>query len=39
MQYGNEGVSIKPETMAALGSRGILLDIDMYSGDSEKLPD
>jgi hypothetical protein len=39
MQHGNEGVSIKPETMAALGSRGILLDIDLYSGDSEKPPD
>lgn len=36
MQYGNEGVSIKPETMAALGTRGILLDIDLYSGDSDK---
>jgi Domain of unknown function (DUF4279) len=39
MQRGNEGVSIKPETMAALGSRGILLDIDLYSGDSKKSPD
>ncbi len=38
MEYGNEGVSINPETMAALGTRGILLDIDLYSGDSDKAP-
>lgn len=39
MEYGNEGVSIKPETMAALGTRGILLDIDLYGGDGDKAPD
>lgn len=39
MKYGNEGVSITPETMAALGARGILLDIDLYAGDSDRAPD
>lgn len=39
MEFGNEGVSIKPETMTALGMRGILLDIDLYGGDSERAPD
>lgn len=39
MEYGNEGISIEPETMSALGERGILLDIDMYSGDDDKVPD
>jgi len=39
MEYGNEGVSIEPETMSALGTRGILLDIDLYSGDSDMAPD
>lgn len=38
MEYGNEGVSIEPETMSALGARGILLDIDLYGGDSDKVP-
>ena len=31
----NEGVSISPESLSALGSRGILIDIDIYS-HSEK---
>ena len=39
MNYGNEGVSIDPETMLALGARGILLDIDLYGGNSDKTPD
>jgi hypothetical protein len=39
MKYGNEGVSIEPETMSALGTRGILLDLDLYGGDSNKAPD
>lgn len=39
MEYGNEGVSIEPATMAALGTRGIRLDIDLYGGDSDKAPD
>lgn len=39
MEYGNEGVSIEPETMVALGTRGIRLDIDLYRGYSDKAPD
>jgi hypothetical protein len=39
MEYGNEGVSIQPRTMVALGSRGILLDIDLYGGDGDKSPE
>ena len=39
MEYGNEGVSIEPETMSALGARGILLDIDLYGGDPDKERD
>jgi hypothetical protein len=32
MDRVNEGVSIEPETMSALGARGILLDVDLYGG-------
>lgn len=39
MKYGNEGVTIAPDTMSALGTRGIPLDIDLYGGDSEQVPD
>jgi len=39
MERGNEGVSIEPETMSALGARGILLDIDLYSGDDDAPSD
>lgn len=39
MEYGNEGVSIEPETLSALGTRGIRLDIDLYGGDGDKVPD
>lgn len=35
MDRGNESVSIAPETMFALGTRGVSLDIDLYAGDSE----
>lgn len=35
MQRGNEGVSVEPETLSALGARGILLDIDLYSDDND----
>lgn len=31
----NEGISISPESMIALGSRGILLDMDIYSSPEE----
>ncbi|PUA80511.1 DUF4279 domain-containing protein [Nocardioides currus] len=39
MKYGNEGTTIGPDTMSALGRRGIPLDIDLYGGDSERVPD
>ncbi|CAB4957660.1 unannotated protein [freshwater metagenome] len=39
MKYSNEGMAIGPDTMSALGARGIPLDIDLYSGDSEQVPD
>lgn len=32
MAEGNEGVSLSPETLRALGERGIRLDIDLYGG-------
>lgn len=37
MAGGNEGVSLSPDTLRALGERGILLDIDLYcrGGDDE----
>lgn len=35
MQSGNARLSISAETMLALGSRGILLSLDIYSQDSE----
>lgn len=30
MDVGNEGVSLDPSTMSSLGSRGIMLDVDLY---------
>ncbi|MEQ7010404.1 DUF4279 domain-containing protein [Actinopolymorpha sp. B17G11] len=33
MERGNEGVTLGPETMLALGRRGIPLDVDLYGGD------
>ncbi|MEQ4209780.1 DUF4279 domain-containing protein [Actinopolymorpha sp. B9G3] len=33
MERGNEGVTLEPETMLALGRRGIPLDVDLYGGD------
>lgn len=38
MEVGNEGVSLEPSTMLALGERGILLDLDLYGGDNDKAP-
>jgi len=31
---GNEGISLDPSTLKALGERGILLDLDIYGGES-----
>ncbi len=33
---GNEGVTLEPETIAAMGERGLLLDFDIYAPE---LPD
>jgi hypothetical protein len=33
MERGNEGVTVEPDTMLALGTRGITLDVDLYGGD------
>lgn len=32
MERGNEGVTLEPETMLALGRRGISLAVDLYAG-------
>ncbi len=32
MEEGNEGMSISPASLKALGDRGILLDLDIYDG-------
>lgn len=34
MGSGNEGVAISPETMVALGQRGIQLSIDIYGPEA-----
>lgn len=38
MEHENEGVSVAPETMAALGRRRIRLDIDLYADDTDSVP-
>jgi hypothetical protein len=35
MQSTNDGLSISPETMLALGSRGIKFDLDIYGPDDD----
>jgi hypothetical protein len=35
MKWGNEGVSLDPASLTALGDRNILLDLDLYAGDPE----
>jgi hypothetical protein len=35
MKRGNEGVSLAPASLTALGDRHILLDLDLYAGDPE----
>jgi hypothetical protein len=39
MKFGNEGLSIAPGTLKALADRHIVLDLDIYAGDSELVPD
>jgi hypothetical protein len=33
---GNEGVSLKPETLTAVGARGLLLDLDIYGTETSE---
>jgi hypothetical protein len=35
MHQGNEGLSVKPESLAALGLRRIELGLDIYGGDDQ----
>ena len=35
MDGGNEGLSITPQSLAALGLRRIELDLDIYAGDGD----
>lgn len=30
LETGNEGISLQPETLARLGERGLLIDLDIY---------
>jgi hypothetical protein len=39
MKFGNEGLTVAPETLRALSDRHITLDLDIYSGDSDLAPD
>ena len=39
MKFGNEGVAISPATLKALAERQIALDLDIYAGDSDLIPD
>lgn len=38
MQESNEGVAISPQTLKALGERGIMLGIDLYGPDDQDEP-
>lgn len=33
LSSGNEGVSLLPSTLAAVGSRGLILDLDIYDAE------
>jgi hypothetical protein len=40
LEGGNEGIGIRPETLSAIGSRGLQLDLDIYRlGDDEEEAD
>jgi Domain of unknown function (DUF4279) len=39
MKLGNEGLAIAPGTLKALAERQIVLDLDIYAGDSDLTPD
>jgi hypothetical protein len=36
MQAGNEGLELRPETMASLGSRGLRLGLDVYGSSADE---
>ena len=33
----NEGLSLSPTTLQAIGQRGLVLDLDIYGGDEQEL--
>ena len=35
LKSGNEGMTLSPQSLSALGTRGIELDLDIYSGDDD----
>ncbi|MFZ1392989.1 MAG: DUF4279 domain-containing protein, partial [Dokdonella sp.] len=35
MNRPNEGIDLSPKSLSALGSRGVVLGLDIYSGDDE----
>jgi hypothetical protein len=35
LEVANEGTSMEPETLSALGARGIRLSVDIYAGDRD----
>lgn len=35
MEDSNEGISLKPSTLTAVGERGLILDLDIYSAPIE----
>jgi len=37
MRRGIEGLSLSAESLVALGSRGILMELDLYRGDDDVL--
>lgn len=36
LRRSNEGLSLSPETLAAIGIRGLELDLDIYEGDDDQ---
>jgi hypothetical protein len=38
LSSGNDGIGIQPQTLAAIGTRGLVLDLDIYSGTDFEEP-
>ena len=36
LRTGNEGLTLSPESLYALGTRGIEMGLDIYSGDDDE---